>query len=64
MIGDLCALLTEEHLRMGVNARSAYERLCDLGEQVRRHLAEEDHNVFPGLRVCAFARAPSDHDFT
>lgn len=49
MVDDLRALLTEEHLRLAANARTAYEQLCDLGEQVARHLTEEDHNVFPGL---------------
>ncbi len=49
MVDDLRALLTEEHLRISSNARTAYEQLCDLGEQVGRHLPEEDHNVFPAL---------------
>jgi hypothetical protein len=49
MVDDLRTLLTEEHLRLASNARTAYEQLCDLGEQVSRHLTEEDHNVFPAL---------------
>ena len=49
MIDDLRTLLTEEHLRINSNVRAAYEQLCDLGEQVSRHLTEEAHNVFPAL---------------
>jgi len=49
MVDDLSGLLTEEHLRISSNARTAYEQLCDLGEEVSRHLTEEDRNVFPAL---------------
>lgn len=49
MIDDLRALLTPEKLRIRPNARSAYELLCDLGDRVLRHLAEEDRRVYPTL---------------
>ncbi|WP_295447043.1 hemerythrin domain-containing protein [uncultured Thiodictyon sp.] len=51
MIGDLRAILTDEHLRLRSNAKNAYEQLCDLGERVNRHLTEEDREVYPGLLI-------------
>jgi hemerythrin-like domain-containing protein len=51
MIEDLRALLTREQLRIRPNARTAYELLCDLGEKVRRHLADEDRSLYPSLLI-------------
>ncbi len=51
MISDLRTLLTAEQLRRRGNARTAYERLCDLGERVSEHLAEEDHDLYPRLLI-------------
>jgi hypothetical protein len=51
MIDDLRALLTMEQLRIRPNARIAYELLLDLGERVERHLAEEDHGLYPSLLI-------------
>ncbi|WP_295384269.1 hemerythrin domain-containing protein [uncultured Thiodictyon sp.] len=51
MIDDLRALLTTEQLRIRPNARTAHELLCDLGERVRRHLAEEDRGLYPSLLI-------------
>jgi len=51
MIDDLRALLTAEQLRIRPNAQIAYEMLCDLGERVRRHLAEEDCGLYPNLLI-------------
>jgi hypothetical protein len=51
MIGDLRAILSDEYLRIRSNARTAYERLCDLRERVRRHLAEQDYNLYPSLLI-------------
>ena len=51
MIEDLRSLLTTEQLRIRPNAKTAYELLCDLGERVRRHLAEEDRGLYPSLLI-------------
>ncbi len=51
MIDDLRSLLTMEQLRIRPNARTAHELLCDLGERVRRHLAEEDRGLYPSLLI-------------
>jgi hypothetical protein len=51
MIEDLRATLTVEQLRIHANAESAYELLCDLGECVNRHLAEEDRGLYPSLLI-------------
>ena len=49
MIDDPRELLTMEQLSIRPNARTAYELLCDLGERVDRHLAQEDHDLYPSL---------------
>lgn len=51
MIEDLRTLLTMDKLRVRPNARVAHEMLCDLGERVRRHLAEEDRGLYPSLLI-------------
>lgn len=51
MIDELRTLLTPEKLRIRPNARSAYELLCDLGDRVQRHLAEEDRRLYPTLLI-------------
>ncbi|WP_295435546.1 hemerythrin domain-containing protein [uncultured Thiodictyon sp.] len=51
MLDDLRSLLTTEQLRIRPNAKTAYELLCDLGERVRRHLAEEDRSLYPSLLI-------------
>ena len=51
MIDDLRSLLTMEQLRIRPNARTAHELLCDLGERVRQHLAEEDRGLYPSLLI-------------
>jgi hypothetical protein len=50
-IEDLRSLLTKEQLRIRPNAKTAYELLCDLGERVRRHLADEDRSLYPSLLI-------------
>ncbi len=51
MIEDLQAILDPETLKLRPNAQTAYEILCDLGEKVRRHLAEEDKGLYPSLLI-------------
>lgn len=51
MIDDLRSMLTREQLRIRPNASTAYEMLCDLGERMRRHLAEEDRGLYPSLLI-------------
>lgn len=51
MIEDLRAILTLEQLRVRRNAKTAYERLCDLGERINKHLAEEDCGLYPSLLI-------------
>ena len=51
MIDDLRSILSLEQLRIRPNAKTAYELLCDLGEKVRRHLAEEDRSLYPSLLI-------------
>jgi hemerythrin-like domain-containing protein len=51
MIDDLRSILSMEQLRIRPNAKTAYELLCDLGEKVRRHLAEEDRTLYPSLLI-------------
>jgi hypothetical protein len=33
------------------NAKTAYELLCDLGEKVKQHLAEQDRSIYPSLLI-------------
>lgn len=51
MIADLNSILSMEQLRIRPNAKTAYELLCDLGERVRGHLAEEDRSLYPSLLI-------------
>ena len=51
MIDDLRSILTMEQLRIRPNAKTAFELLCDLGEKVRRHLADEDRGLYPSLLI-------------
>ncbi len=51
MIDELRSLLTKEQLRIRPNASTAYELLCDLGERMQRHLAEEDRGLYPRLLI-------------
>lgn len=51
IIDELQSLLTPERLRICPNARIAYERLCDLGQRVKSHLAEEDKELYPSLLI-------------
>ena len=50
-IEELRALLAEEQWRSRPNTRRAYEALCDLGDRVRRHLADEDRGLYPTLLI-------------
>jgi hemerythrin-like domain-containing protein len=51
MIDDLQSILTPELLKVRPNAKTAYELLCDLGEKVKKHLAEEDRSIYPSLLI-------------
>lgn len=51
MIEDLQSILTPEHLSIRPNATTAYNLLCDLGDKVKQHLAEEDKGVYPSLLI-------------
>lgn len=51
MIDDLQSIMTKDMLRIRPNAKTAYELLCDLGERVKRHLAEEDKGLYPSLLI-------------
>lgn len=51
MIEGLSAILTQEQLRIRPNAKNAYDQLCDLGERVNRHLADEDRGLYPNLLI-------------
>ena len=51
MIEDLQSILTPELLKVRPNAKTAYELLCDLGERVKRHLADEDRSIYPSLLI-------------
>ena len=51
MIEDLQSILTPEQLKVRPNAKTAYELLCDLGEKVKEHLAEEDKGLYPSLLI-------------
>jgi hemerythrin-like domain-containing protein len=51
MIDDLQSILTPELLKVRPNAKTAYELLCDLGEKVKQHLAEQDRSIYPSLLI-------------
>jgi hemerythrin-like domain-containing protein len=51
MIDDLRSILTPEQLKIRPNAKTAYELLCDLAKKVKRHLAEEDKQLYPNLLI-------------
>jgi hemerythrin-like domain-containing protein len=51
MIDDLQSILTPEHIKIRPNAKTAYELLCDLGDKVKHHLAEEDRSIYPSLLI-------------
>lgn len=48
-IAELRAMLEAEQWRRSPQARQAYEGLCDLGERVRLHLADEHRRLYPTL---------------
>jgi hemerythrin-like domain-containing protein len=51
MVEDLESILSPDHLKVRPNAKTAYELLCDLGDKVKQHLAEEDRNIYPSLLI-------------
>ena len=51
MIEDLQSIMTPEHLKVRPNAKTAYELLCDLGDKVKKHLADEDRSIYPSLLI-------------
>jgi len=51
MIEDLQSILAPDRLRVRPNAKTAYELLCDLGDKVKQHLAEEDKGLYPSLLI-------------
>jgi hemerythrin-like domain-containing protein len=51
MIDDLRAIMTRDQLKIRPNAKTAYELLCDLGEKMKGHLAEEDKRLYPTLLI-------------
>lgn len=51
MIGDLRSIMTQDQLKIRPNAKTAYELLCELGERMKQHLAEEDKRLYPTLLI-------------
>ncbi|WPL15629.1 hypothetical protein Thiowin_00535 [Thiorhodovibrio winogradskyi] len=51
MIDELQSLMSPEKLTVSPNAKVAYQMLCDLGQRVKRHLAEEDKELYPSLLI-------------
>ncbi|AGA90827.1 hemerythrin HHE cation binding domain-containing protein [Thioflavicoccus mobilis 8321] len=51
MIDDLRAIMTKDQLKIRPNAKTAYELLCELGEKMKHHLAEEDRGLYPNLLI-------------
>jgi hemerythrin-like domain-containing protein len=51
MVDDLQSLMTPERLRISPNAQIAYQMLCNLGQRVKCHLAEEDKELYPSLLI-------------
>lgn len=51
MIEDLQSILIPDLLKVRPNAKTAYELLCDLGDKVKQHLAEEDRGLYPSLLI-------------
>ncbi|KAA6186245.1 hemerythrin domain-containing protein [Thiohalocapsa marina] len=51
MIDDLRAIMTANQLKIRPNARIAYQRMCELGQKVKQHLAEEDRRLYPNLLI-------------
>lgn len=51
MIEELQLLMTPERLRISPNAKIAYEMICNLGQRVKGHLAEEDKELYPSLLI-------------
>lgn len=48
-IAELSAMLDAEQWRRHPQTRHAYEALCELGERVRLHLADEHRRLYPTL---------------
>ena len=51
MIGDLKSLVNPEMLQIPPNAELAHQLLCDLVEQVKEHLLDEDRYLYPSLLI-------------
>ncbi|MEY6431605.1 hemerythrin domain-containing protein [Thioalkalicoccus limnaeus] len=56
MIDDLRSIMSREQLKIRPNAKTAYGLLCDLGEKMKRHLAQEDQELYPSLLIHEDAR--------
>jgi hemerythrin-like domain-containing protein len=51
MIDDLRAIMTKDQLKIRPNARTAHTLLCELGDRMKRHLAQEDKRLYPTLLI-------------
>lgn len=50
-ISDLKAMMQPEQLQIKPNAKTCYEQLCQLGEKMKQHMAEEGKGVYPPLLI-------------
>lgn len=51
MIDDLRSIMNVDQLTIRPNAKTAYQLMCDLAQKVKKHLAEEDRQLFPSLLI-------------
>ena len=51
MVSDLRSILNLDSLKIRPNAKTAHEMLCDLGDKLKVHLADEDKRIYPSLLI-------------
>ena len=51
MISDLRSIMNVDALKIRPTAKTAHEMLCDLGDRLRVHLADEDKSIYPSLLI-------------
>ena len=51
MIEELRTVMTVDNLKIRPNAKTAYQLVCNLADEVKEHLAEEDKGLYPSLLI-------------
>ncbi|MEJ2609149.1 MAG: hemerythrin domain-containing protein [Candidatus Thiodiazotropha sp.] len=49
IISDLRVMMTSEQLNVRPNAMTAHKLICDLAEKMKKHMSEQDRDIYPDL---------------